>query len=61
MRIHVEEEDARRTLDKLLRDRGCVTLPVGRTLEVVDREPLTLRFFLRAWQSQYPGVQLEEF
>jgi hypothetical protein len=61
MRIHVQQEDARRALDALLRDRGCVTLPVGHTLEVVDREPLTLRFFLRAWQSRHPDAELEDF
>jgi hypothetical protein len=59
MRIRVEEGEARRELVAFLSDRGCVALPVGQTLEILDREPLSVRFFLRAWQVCHPDAQLQ--
>jgi hypothetical protein len=59
MRIQIEDAEARVALEALLRERGCTTTLVGQTLVAVADEPLTLQFFLRAWQARYPETQLE--
>ena len=70
MRIHVTEPRALDRLARTLARAGCVVersshdvVEVGAPSQLLDEAPpsreteLELRFFLRAWESENPGVR----
>ena len=63
MRIRIHDPQARDELVASLKDAGCTTHAIGRTLEIDHAEPpadpLELRFFLRAWLARNPDAGLE--
>lgn len=59
MRIRVQNGAERRALLAAFEAAGCVALPIGETVEIVDEERLEVTFFLRSWAARNPDAQLE--